>query len=56
MKYLLVIVLILPGYYAFTYGTTIYKEDNNKLGGCAAIAIALIGTIVPIIFLFMKNP
>lgn len=55
MIYILACFILASGYYTLTYGISIYKEDNNKLGGSAAIAVALAGTLIPIIILFIKQ-
>lgn len=55
MVYLLAFLMLLAGYYTVSYGVTLYKEEDNRLGGAATVVIALLGTITPIIILFMRQ-
>jgi ABC-type maltose transport system permease subunit len=55
MIYILACFMLTSGYYTLTYGISIYKEDSNKLGGYASIAVAVLGTLLPIIILFLKQ-
>jgi hypothetical protein len=55
MIYLLCLFIIGSGYYTTTYGVHLWKNENNKLGGVGTIIIAVVGTIVPIIVLFVKQ-
>lgn len=55
MIYIFTLFMLLTGYYALTYGISLWKEDKNKLSGFGAVAIAVIGTIIPIIVLFLKR-
>lgn len=55
MVFIVSMVILISGYYTFTYGITIYLKDKNKLGGFATMALALISTILPIIMIFMKR-
>lgn len=55
MVYLLAFFMLASGYYTLSYGISLYQEEDSRLGGVAAISIALIGTITPIIVLFMKQ-
>lgn len=55
MIYLLVLFMACCGYYTFTYGISLWRDEKNKLGGFAAAALAAVGTIAPGIVLFMKS-
>lgn len=54
MLYIFSIFMLLAGYYSLTYGISLWKDDDNKLGGLGAIIIAIIGTIAPIVVMFIK--
>ena len=54
MIYILSLFIVCAGYYTLTFGITMWKQENNKLGGLGAVILAIIGTIVPIIVLFIK--
>ncbi|HEX9060287.1 MAG TPA: hypothetical protein VF941_08915 [Clostridia bacterium] len=55
MVYIFMLIMLGCGYYTLTYGISLWRDDNNKLGGFAAGAFAVIGTIVPGIILYMKS-
>ena len=42
------------GYYTFTYGRSLWKDDNNKLGGFGVAVAAFIGTMLPVLYMFYK--
>jgi hypothetical protein len=54
MIYLLILFLIAVGYYTFTYGVFIMTKEKNTLAAVGTILLAVIGTILPIIVLFLK--
>lgn len=43
------------GYYTFTYGLSLWKDDNNKLGAISTMFVAIIGTAVPLFVLITKS-
>lgn len=53
--YLLSLFIIVCGYYVLTYGIYQWREEKNKLGSIGTIIIAVLGTITPIIILFIKR-
>ncbi len=55
MIYIFMLFMLGSGYYTFTYGISLWRDDKNKLGGFAVAVFAVIGTIIPGIVLFMKN-
>ncbi len=55
MIYILVIFMLCCGYYTFTYGISIWKNEKNKLASIGTIAMAIIGVVLPIIVLFIKR-
>lgn len=55
MIHVFAFLMLLAGYYTLTYGVSLWKEDNNRLGGFGAIAITIIGTIAPIIVMYIKR-
>lgn len=55
MIYLLLVLMAGSGYYTFTYGISLWRDDKNKLGGFAAAALAVVATIVPGVVLFIKS-
>jgi hypothetical protein len=42
------------GYYCFSYGIHLWKIEHNKLAGFGVFLIALLGTILPIVFYHIK--
>lgn len=55
MVYLLVIFMIWAGYYGVTYAVSLWKEDGNRMGSIGAGAISIVGTIIPIVVIFIKR-
>jgi hypothetical protein len=53
MIYIASLFILCSGYYTLTYGISLWKDENNKLGGFGVSLLAVIGTVVPIIVLFM---
>lgn len=46
------IIMILAGcYYTFTYGKSLWVDEQNKLGGFGAVLAAAAGAAAPIILL-----
>ena len=54
MKYIFSLFMLCCGYYTLTFGLSMWKKDRNRLGGAAAVAFAAIGTLAPIVVLFLK--
>ena len=54
IRYAAVLFMLTCGYYTFTYGRSLWKDENNVIGGMGAIIIAEIGTLVPIVYMFIK--
>ena len=55
MNYLFVLFMLCCGYYTATYGMSLWKEDKNKLGGAAAVAFAVVGTVLPSVILLARS-
>lgn len=55
MIYLFSVFILACGYYTLTYGINLWKMGDEKLAGFGAIAIALAGTVAPIIVMFLKR-
>ena len=55
MIYIFMLFMLGCGYYTFTYGISLWRDDKNKLGSIAVAAFAVVGTIIPGIVLFIKN-
>ncbi|MCX7746897.1 MAG: hypothetical protein N2645_08400 [Clostridia bacterium] len=55
MIYLFVLVMLASGYYTLTYGLSLWKEDNEKQAGAGVIAIAWLGSLAPIVVMFLKR-
>lgn len=55
MIYIYSLIMICAGIYTFTYGVSLWRDDKNKLGGFGAVLIAVTGTIMPMVVLFMKR-
>jgi len=54
MIYLLILFFLAVGYYTCSYGAFIIKKEKNILAAVGTIALGIIGTVVPIMVLFMK--
>jgi hypothetical protein len=54
MIYILIAFFIAVGYYTFTYGLYLLKKEKNKLAAAGTIILAIIGTAVPVVVLFLK--
>jgi len=54
MKYFFTLLMLMAGYYTFSYGIFQWKKENNKLGAFGTIMFALLGTIIPVIFLIIR--
>ena len=55
MIYLFMLFMLCCGYYTVTYGMSLWKDDNNKLGAIAVIAFAVVGTVLPSLVLYIKT-
>jgi hypothetical protein len=55
MIYIFVLFMLACGYYTFTYGVSLWRDDANKLGAVGAAMAAIVGTIAPIISIFLKQ-
>lgn len=55
MTYIYSLVILCVGYYTFTYAISLWRDENNILGSFGAGLISIIGTIVPIVVLFIKK-
>lgn len=52
---IILIVVLAIGYYTFTYGMSLWKDDKNKLGAFGTILIAILGIAAPLVFMFIKK-
>lgn len=53
--YVFILFMLVCGYYTMTYGLSLWREDDNKLGALAAIVMAVIGVVLPSIVLILKG-
>lgn len=54
MIYILMFLMLLSGYYTFTFGISQIKR-KNRLGGFSTIVVAVFRTIIPMVILYIKN-
>jgi hypothetical protein len=54
MKYIFAIVILLSGYYSFSYGIFQWKKEKNKLGAFGTILFSIVGTVIPVIFYLIR--
>lgn len=47
--------MLLAGYYSLTYGVSLWRDDKKRLGSIGTILIAIFGTLVPIVFMFINR-
>lgn len=55
MAFLGSLFILCAGYYSLTYGIYVLKTEKNTLGGFGVLLITIIGTVLPIIMLFIKS-
>ncbi len=55
IRYVAALFILACGYYTFTYGKSLWKDENNVLGGMGAIIMAGIGTLIPIAYMLIKK-
>lgn len=55
MAYLLGVFMLWAGYYGITYSVSLWKDENNKMGSIGAGIISVIGTVIPIVVMFIKR-
>ncbi|MCX7711175.1 MAG: hypothetical protein N2484_15160 [Clostridia bacterium] len=55
MIIVLTLLVLCSGYYTFTYGVNLWREDKNRLGGIGTVFIAVLGTIVPIVVYYLST-
>lgn len=55
MIHIFTVLMLCAGYYTLTYGLSLWRDDKNKLGGAATIIIAVIGTIAPVVTMYLKR-
>lgn len=55
MVYLLGVFMLWAGYYGLSYSVSLWRDEKNKLGSMGAAAISVVGTIVPLVVVFMKR-
>jgi hypothetical protein len=53
--YFSMLVVLLAGYYTFTYGLHLWRYEHEKLAGFGVIFIALVSTLFPIVLLFVRR-
>ncbi|MBK1811251.1 hypothetical protein JHL18_11505 [Clostridium sp. YIM B02505] len=54
MKVLLLLFMLVSCFYTCTYGVNLITKHNNKLGGIAILALAVLGTFIPGFVLFSR--
>lgn len=54
MKYIIALVMLLAGYYSFSYGVFQWKKEKNKLGAIGTIIFSVIGTVLPVVIYLMR--
>jgi hypothetical protein len=54
MIYLVITLILISGYYTLTYGISVWKNENNALGGMAVITLATLATVISVIFLIVR--
>lgn len=47
--------MLMAGYYSLTYGVSLWRDDHRKLGSIGVILIAIFGTLIPIVFMFINR-
>ncbi len=55
MVYVMMIFMLMAGYYSLTYGVSLWRDDRKILGSIGVIMISVVGTIIPIVFLIIKR-
>ncbi|OPX45911.1 hypothetical protein CLHUN_03840 [Ruminiclostridium hungatei] len=55
MIYVLALFMLMAGYYSLTYGISLWRDDRKRLGSVGVILISVLGTLIPIAFMFMRR-
>lgn len=54
MIYIIILFLLLVGYYTITYGINIWISEKNKLGGTAVMTLSVLAVVITISFLLIR--
>jgi hypothetical protein len=54
MIHIAALAMLACGYYSFTFGISQWKK-KNRLGGVSTMIASVLGTIIPIIGLYVKH-
>ncbi len=54
MMYIFMMFMLACGYYTFTFGVSLWRDDDNRLGAVGAIGAAVVGTVAPIVMMFIR--
>ncbi len=55
MIYLLAAFMLMAGFYSLTYGISLWRDDKEKLGSIGVIILSVVGTMLPLVFMFWKR-
>jgi len=55
-KITVLIVILAATYYTFSYGKSLWVDDNNKPAAVGAILVATVSAIVSIALVFGRSP
>jgi len=55
MIYIFSVFMLLTGYYCLTYGISLWKDDRNKFGSVGVVVASILGTVVPLVVMFLKR-
>ncbi len=47
--------MLMAGYYSLTYGVSLWRDDHKRLGSVGVILISVLGTLIPIAFMFFER-
>jgi hypothetical protein len=50
------IFILAATYYTFTYGKSLWVDDNNKLAAIGAMFVAVAGAIASITLILLRSP
>lgn len=55
IRFPLVLIILASSYYTFTYGRSLWVDDQNKIGAIGAALLAITSIAAPIYVLFFKT-
>ncbi|NLI91593.1 MAG: hypothetical protein GX434_05125 [Peptococcaceae bacterium] len=55
IKYILLLFVFASSYYTFTFGKSLWTDDQNKIGGFGAVLISFLSAAATVVFMLTGN-